>query len=161
VDNNKLYSQSKGGFMTIILPYQKDKFFIENSFATIEFKRDPESKVISMVVNDRGNIQTYKITDNEVPVKKEITISEAVLDRYTGSYQIAAGFTVMISREGDKMFAQGTGQNKVSIFAESDTRFFIKAIDAQLEFVQDDKGNVSKLILYQGGRRMEGPRINE
>ncbi len=161
VDNEKLYSQSKGGFMTLILPYQKDKFFIENSFTTIEFKRDPESKIISMVVDDRGNIQTYNITDTEIPVKKEITLSEAVLDTYTGGYQIAAGFTVMITREGDKMFAQGTGQNKIAIFAETDTRFFVKAIDAQLEFVQDDQGKVSKLILYQGGRKMEGPRINE
>ncbi len=161
VDNDKLYSQSKGGFMTLISPYQKDKFFIENSFTTIEFKRDTESKVTSMVVDDRGNIQTYNITDAEIPVNKEIALSEAVLDTYTGGYQIAAGFTVMITREGDKMFAQGTGQNKVAIFAETDTRFFVKAIDAQLEFVQDDKGKVSKLILYQGGRRMEGLRVNE
>jgi CubicO group peptidase (beta-lactamase class C family) len=161
VENNKLFSQVKGGFMTLILPYQKDKFFIENSFATIEFKRDIESKVISMVVNDRGNIQTYNITDTLVPLKKEVNVSQAVMDRYTGGYQIAAGFTVTITREGDKMFAQGTGQNKVAIFAETETRFFVKAIDAQLEFVQDDKGNVSKLILYQGGRKMEGPRINE
>jgi CubicO group peptidase (beta-lactamase class C family) len=161
VENNKLYSQSKGGFMTLIIPYQKDKFVIENSFTTIEFKRDPDSKVSSMVVDDRGNIQTLNIADTLVPVRKEVKVSEAVMDRYTGGYQIAAGFTVLITREGDKMFAQGTGQNKVSIFAETDTRFFIKAIDAQIEFIQDDKGNVSKLILYQGGRRMEGPRINE
>jgi hypothetical protein len=147
--------------MTLILPYQKDKFFIENSFATIEFNRDSESRVIWMVVNDRGNIQTYNITDTMVPQKKEVYVSEAVMDRYTGGYQIAAGFTVKISREGDKMFAQGTGQNKVAIFAETETRFFVKVIDAQIEFVEDDKGNVAKLILYQGGRRMEGPRINE
>jgi hypothetical protein len=114
-----------------------------------------------MVVNDRGNIQTYNITDTLVPQKKEVNVPEAVMDRYTGGYQIAAGFTVKITREGDKMFAQGTGQNKVGIFAETETKFFVKVIDAQLEFVEDEKGNVSKLILYQGGRRMEGPRINE
>ncbi len=161
VDNNKLFVQSKGGFMTQLSPYKKDKFFIPNSFATIEFRRDPATRINSMVVDDRGNVQTFNITDTIIPVKTEVNVSEAVMESYTGSYQIAAGFTVNITREGDKMFAQGTGQNKVPIFAETQTRFFVKVIDAQLEFVQDDKGNVSRLILYQGGRKMEGPRIRE
>ena len=161
MDNNKLFVQSKGGFMTQLSPYKKDKFFIPNSFTTIEFRRDPATRINSMVVDDRGNVQTFNITDTIIPVKTEVNVSEAVMESYTGSYQIAAGFTVNITREGDKMFAQGTGQNKVPIFAETQTRFFVKVIDAQLEFVQDDKGNVSRLILYQGGRKMEGPRISE
>lgn len=29
----------------------------------------------------------------------------------------------------------------------------------QLEFVKDETGKVTKVILYQGGQKMEGPKI--
>jgi hypothetical protein len=33
-----------------------------------------------------------------------------------------------------RLFAQATGQEKFEIFAESETKFFLKVVDAQLEF---------------------------
>lgn len=77
----------------------------------------------------------------------------------TGNYQIAPGFIISVTREGEKMYTQATGQSKVEIFAESETRFFLKVVDAQLEFVKDETGKVSKMILFQGGQKMEGPRV--
>ncbi len=29
--------------------------------------------------------------------------------------------------------------------------FFLKVVDAQVEFFKDDKGNVTHLVLHQGG----------
>ena len=39
-----------------------------------------------------------------------------------------------ITREGDQLFAQATGQGKAPIYAESDRRFFYKVVDAQITF---------------------------
>ena len=54
---------------------------------------------------------------------------------------------------------EATGQNKVEIFAESESKFFLTVVDAQLEFVNDETGKVTKVILYQGGQKMEGTKI--
>jgi hypothetical protein len=36
--------------------------------------------------------------------------------------------------------------------------FFYKVVDAQLEFVKNEKGEVTHLVLHQGGRDQKGIR---
>jgi hypothetical protein len=38
----------------------------------------------------------------------------------------------------------------VPIFAESETKFFPKVVDAQIEFVRDSTGAVTHMVLHQG-----------
>lgn len=159
IQDNKLYSQRSGGKLNLIKAYQKDRFFFDNSFTTLEFIRDAGNRIISLNTDDRGKTETWTRTDKQIVARKEVKVPQAVLDTYTGSYQIGPGFTISVTREGDRMYTQGTGQSKVEIFAESEIRFFLKIVDAQLEFVKDDTGNVTKLILYQGGQKIEGPRV--
>jgi len=40
----------------------------------------------------------------------------------------------------------------VPIFADSETMFFPKVVDAEIEFVKNEKGQVTHLVLHQGGR---------
>ena len=61
-------------------------------------------------------------------------------------------FSVVYTLEGDQLFAQATGQKKFPIFPESESKFFIKVVDAEIEFHADDKGSVDYLVLHQGGR---------
>jgi hypothetical protein len=60
--------------------------------------------------------------------------------------------------ENGQLMTQATGQPKFPLFAESETRFFLKVVDAEVDFVKDDKGAVTGLILHQGGRDMKAPR---
>jgi hypothetical protein len=46
---------------------------------------------------------------------------------------------------------QITGQPKFPLFAESENHFFLKVVDAQVEFVKDAQGKVTHLIIHQGG----------
>jgi uncharacterized protein YneR len=158
-EGNQLYSQRSGGPMNAVKPYEKDKFFFENSLTTLEFNRNAENKIISVKVIDRGSTENWVKTEKKITERKEVKLSEAVLDQYVGDYQLAPGFIISVTKEGDKMFTQATGQSKVDIFAESETKFFLKVVDAQIEFVKDETGKVNKLILYQGGQKMECTRI--
>jgi len=54
---------------------------------------------------------------------------------------------------------QATGQGKFEVFAESETKFFLKVVEAQVEFVADPDGKFNRMILYQGGQKVEGKRI--
>jgi len=90
--------------------------------------------------------------------RKEITVSPKTLADYTGTYELAPGFDLVVTLEGTQLMSQATGQPKVQLFAESETKFFLKVVDAQVEFFRDDKGAVTHLMLHQGGRDMKAPR---
>ena len=68
-----------------------------------------------------------------------------------GTYIATATFSVAYTLEGDQLFAQATGQKKFPIFPESESKFFMKVVDAEIEFHVDDKGTVDYLVLHQGG----------
>lgn len=88
----------------------------------------------------------------ELPKKRAaITINHEIYDRYVGQYKLSEAFIFTITKEDGKLFAQATGQGKLEIYPESETEFFYKVVDAQLSFVKDENGNVTKLILHQGG----------
>jgi uncharacterized protein (TIGR03435 family) len=82
---------------------------------------------------------------------KEITINPKLLDGYTGKYELAPGFILTITREGDRLNTQATGQGIVPIFPESERDFFVKTFDAQMTFVTDSNGRATEVILHQNG----------
>ena len=61
-----------------------------------------------------------------------------------------------MTMEGGHLMTQGHGPRKNQMFAESETRFFLKAVDAQVEFFKNDKGEVAYLVLHQNGRDTKG-----
>jgi len=90
--------------------------------------------------------------------RKEVKLPAAVLAAYPGTYHLRQGFDIAVTLEGDQLVAQATGQPKFPLFAESETKFFLKVVDAQLEFLRGKDGKVDRLVLHQGGRDTEGPR---
>lgn len=71
----------------------------------------------------------------------EITVDPKVLEGYVGNYQIAPDFILTVTRQGDRLFTQATGQGLIPIFPETERDFFVKAFDAQITFVTDPQGN--------------------
>jgi hypothetical protein len=68
------------------------------------------------------------------------------------------GFDMVITLDGGHLISQATGQGKIPLFAASETKFFPKVIDAEIEFVKDDKGAVTQMILPQGPGEMKASR---
>jgi CubicO group peptidase (beta-lactamase class C family) len=160
-EGKQLFSQRTGGAKNVIKAYAPSKFFFTSSLATLEFEKDPQGKFSQVTSSERSSVIVWKKTNKPVPSeRKEAKVSEELLARYTGEYKMTPGFSLTITKEGQKLFAQATGQGKNEIYPESDTKFFLKVVDAQLEFSKDTGGVVSKLILYQGGQRIEGIRTN-
>lgn len=78
-------------------------------------------------------------------------LSPEVLERYVGTYQLQPGFTIEITREGDRLFGQGTNQPRFELFAQSEDRFFLKAVNAQIEFHDYEDGEADTFTLFQNG----------
>ena len=91
--------------------------------------------------------------------RKEITLSPQTLQNYAGNYELTfpdRAVPFVITLEESRLLAQLGQQRKLPIFAESETLFFYKAVDAQLEFSKNDKGEIAGLVLHQNGRDTKG-----
>lgn len=158
-DGNQLSAMLAGSGTRKMFPVEKDKFIVEDAFMYATFNRDASGKIVSFVSDDRGQLDTWNLTEKKVEEKKVITVDEALLEKYVGEYEIQPGFSIAFMREGNRLFTQATGQPKFEVFPESETKFFLKVVDAQVEFVAGEDGKVNKMILYQGGQKIEGKRV--
>jgi CubicO group peptidase (beta-lactamase class C family) len=92
-------------------------------------------------------------------LKKPIVISETILKEYVGTYEIMPTFKIEVTLEKGNLSIQATGQPKVAVYPESETKFFLKIVEAQIEFSRDANNKVEKLTLYQGGAVMPGKKV--
>jgi D-alanyl-D-alanine-carboxypeptidase/D-alanyl-D-alanine-endopeptidase len=92
-------------------------------------------------------------------IRTETTLAPSTFDRYVGRYQLAPAAIVTISRDGSRFLAQLTGQPVFDIYAENDTKFFFKIVDAQLTFETDAQGKAQAVVLHQNGANQRAPRI--
>jgi CubicO group peptidase (beta-lactamase class C family) len=83
-----------------------------------------------------------------------ITVPAATLTKYVGAYELGPKAVMTITLEGDGLMGQLTGQGKLPIFAQSETLFFLKVVDAQIEFAADG----SSMVLQQNGRSTKAAR---
>lgn len=82
---------------------------------------------------------------------KEHPIDPALLDAYTGDFELVPGFVLSFKREGNRFFTQATGQGQVEVFPYSDSTFFLKVVDAQVTFHRAKDGKADKITLHQNG----------
>ena len=86
-------------------------------------------------------------------------MSSEILAKYVGKYEMRPDFVLTITKEGDKMFVQATGQERAQIFPMSDSEFFLKVVDAQITFNCDESGKVKSATLHQDGQDQSAKRI--
>jgi serine-type D-Ala-D-Ala carboxypeptidase/endopeptidase len=95
------------------------------------------------------------------PVKRqEVDVDRETLEKYVGKYELAPTFAITVTLEDGQLMAQATGQDKFPIFAESQTEFFYKVVDAQLAFEVGADGQATQLTLHQNGADVPGKRVD-
>ena len=111
-------------------------------------------KAIELDPKNTGAVEALKRIE-KVPV----TVDAKVFDTYVGEYELRPGFVMRVYREGEKFMTQASNQNPIEVFAESETVFYPKVIQAKLTFLKDAEGKVTGLQLNQGGRELTGKKI--
>lgn len=91
--------------------------------------------------------------------RKEIAVDAKIMDQYVGKYDVAPGLSFTIGKEGGNLTFLPPGQPKpVPLYAESETVFFLKVVDATITFVKDADGKVTGLEFRQAGRTTKAKR---
>jgi CubicO group peptidase (beta-lactamase class C family) len=122
--------------------------------------------VVCNTANDKTTELAEKIIQSAlgmspkpIAIRKAIKLAPDVLKQYEGTYALSLLFAITITSDDGKLMAQATGQDKAQIFPESETKFFYKVVDAQIDFEKGKDGKVEKLILHQNGQDMPGMKL--
>lgn len=97
--------------------------------------------------------------DRAAKKRTKVNIDPAVLARYVGKYELTPGTLFDITLADGQLYLRLGDQPKFPLFAESETKFFLEAVDAQITFLVDKQGRATALILHQGGRDQRAARI--
>ncbi len=92
---------------------------------------------------------------------RESAVSGNVLEGYLGRYKLGPTSVVTITRDGDQLYAELTGQPRAAIYPKEERQFFYKIVDAQITFQVDAQGHATSLVLHQGGRDLTANRITD
>jgi hypothetical protein len=160
LEGNQLISQMSGQGKIPIFAESETRFFPKIMEAELEFFKDKSGSVTHLILRQNGAETKAIRTSDKVLERKEITLSPDILSQYVGTYELRPGFDLMITLEGDQLISQVTGQGKNPIFAETETKFFLKVVDAQIEFFKDESGKVSHLVLHQGPAEIKAKKNN-
>jgi CubicO group peptidase (beta-lactamase class C family) len=138
-----------------IFPESDTEFFSKVVYAQITFVKDDSGKATLLTLHQNGlDLDAQRVKDIA-----EAKVDPAVYDSLVGKYDYGNGAVLTVTREGNRLFAQLTGQPKFEIFPKSETEYFWKVVDAQVTFVKDAIGKVTKAIHHQNGRTFDAPKI--
>ncbi|WP_137172642.1 serine hydrolase [Massilia sp. HP4] len=138
--------------------YSKNGFYVPGTLARFEFERDGEGKVSHVTVDNEGErVRSVRIGDAP-PERAAVKVDNARFDAWAGTYQLAPQFTMAVSREGDRYYAQATGQARVEIFPASDDVYFSRDVNAEIRFEKAADG-APRLVLHQNGQATPGTRV--
>jgi hypothetical protein len=90
----------------------------------------------------------------------ETKVDAKRLDDFVGHYELSPTAILSITRDGDQLFAQMTGQPRVANYPKGDREFFSKVVDAQLSFQVDSEGKTIAVVLHQNGTDRTAKRID-
>jgi len=152
VDGHKLITHGGGieGFNTSLNYYPDDKLIV----IVLGNLTGGAPDQIARYAGQTALGQAVTLTSE----RKEVSLSPAILPDYAGTYRVAdLDADLIIAVKEGHLTAKLGKQNPVDIFPESETRFFLKVTDAQVEFFRDPATHaMNRLVIYQNGSQREG-----
>lgn len=91
--------------------------------------------------------------------RKAISLAENIKSRYTGDYIFTEDSSLhfTFSIKDKNLYVQLTGQPKLPLLPQSETMFFTKVVDAQIEFKKDEDG-AYYVVLHQNGQALQAKK---
>lgn len=162
--DGQLLAQATGQGAFPIFASAADRFFARVADIRIDFQRDRQGKVASLVLHQNGHDRSARRMDaaaiEKASGQRVIKLDKATLSQYVGRYQLAPGAVFDISLEGSQLMARLTGQPAFPVYASARDEFHYTVVDAQLSFKRGADGKVDALVLHQNGADRRAPKLH-
>ncbi len=140
--------------LTVLLPKSKRGVVI---FTNGENGTRVYNEVIKEAFDIGDSIYEYMYDRPNMPAM--VHVPDEIIKEYTGHYRDPDA--EILSKRSNEITLIVGGLPKSDLYPESETKFFMREYDIQVEFVKDDIGNVTKLVLYYNGNKaFEANKIN-
>ena len=90
--------------------------------------------------------------------RQGIAVPAALLQSYAGKYG-AGPFEMTITLQDGQLMLQTPGVPPLPMFAESQTKFFMKNFQVEVEFTKDATGKITQATIYQAGDSFKLDRL--
>ena len=158
-EGNDLYVTPTNQPKEYLTPLSEIKFHTEVGESDLTFIKN-DKNLIEYILVERGGMLFHakNLAFAEPEQKKErkaIKLNPEIYNDYVGKYRLNPNLILTITREGECLFSQMTGQPKVEVYPETETDFFYTVVDAQIKFVKEKNGKVIYLMIHQNGMDMQ------
>ena len=163
MEDGHLYTQRTGGGRLEIVAHAEDAFFYPGGFTHLVFRRDRDGNVIAMDMYQNGSDQAERaerVSDVAHGQDTTADVSAEVYDLWAGNYALDSGATLEVRRDGDHLHVQMTGQPQFEVFPLSVNRYFLKVVDAEVEFTAGEDGRGKTAVIYQNGTETVANRVD-
>ncbi|MGV3588826.1 MAG: serine hydrolase [Adhaeribacter sp.] len=131
---------------------------VEGGNGVVVMVNSDNGMIIQEIVNSVATVYGWKDFYKPV-VRKVVQVADEVLDTYVGEYELNPQLKVAIMREGHALKTQITNQPVFDLFAEDQNKFFLKVVEARVEFLKDNTNKITKLVIHQNGQTTEAPKV--
>jgi CubicO group peptidase (beta-lactamase class C family) len=91
--------------------------------------------------------------------RPRVEVSSAVLDELAGRYRLGAGRMVTVSRQGGELRAEGLGDETLALTPESETAFWVPAVEGRITFLRERSGRIEGLAFARGPGTQQARRV--
>ncbi|MFC5460098.1 serine hydrolase [Massilia niabensis] len=155
-DGDTLTMQRSGRPPVRLNAYSPTGFYNPQGLEYFEFAQGDKGEVTGVTMVQDGNEVKHPRIGAAPAARQAVKIANASFDARVGRYQLAPSFILALSREGDRYYAQASGQPKLEIFPASETAFFSRDVEAEVRF---DGADSSYLVLHQNGQQIKAAKL--
>jgi CubicO group peptidase (beta-lactamase class C family)/nicotinamidase-related amidase/type 1 glutamine amidotransferase len=145
------------GFTSFLLRIPEEKF---TAVVLVNASPPPPGLDAAGIAHELTELYLWRRMEDRPSVPAGLELGPEALEAYTGRYDYGSAF-MTLTREGNRLFAQLAGQPRFEVFPRGKDRFFWKVVEAEVEFVRDDKGQVVKALHRQGGLTINAAKLPE
>jgi hypothetical protein len=164
-EGKRLMTQCSGQEKVEFLPESETEFFSTVNDACIEFEKNAAGETTGLILHQNGEHTLAPKKPLKGPRATKgvqhtaVQVDPRIYDAYAGSYELVEGdFFIAVSRDGDRLMTQCTGQGKTEFRPEAENEFFSTVNDACITFVKNAAGETTGLVLHQLGMDRLAPK---
>ena len=154
------YRRRDFGHIDVQTTVDDPKTFTRTWTMTTELIYDADTELLEFVCNENEKDRQHFVRPESTQTS-EIHIDPAVLAKYAGVYEVMTPrgkSTATMSVQGDQLMAEVIGFGSGRMVPQSSTTFAFRG--AVVEFVANENGDVTHLIVHAVEGAFKGPRID-
>lgn len=103
-----------------------------------------------------------RLVDDRLPLAlpaRPVSLDRAAAAQAAGRYELKPGFVLTLTPDGDRLYAQATGQGRFELLQDARGDYYATVADIVIRMQRSATGPAVGLTLYQGGAALPAQRL--